>query len=491
MALRYALLGALADQPRTGYALLKHFEQSLAYAWPASHSQIYPELARLLDDGLIEQTGSGARNSKTYAVTDAVSRRCAAGCARASRIAACAATQRCGRSSSGCSSRPRRRSSSSDERAYWQGVLDEFLPDPGRADGAQQEGADVPDRARGRHRRSRGEARVARRDHRRDPLAPVGAAAGLATQRSASHAATAHASSRARGGRTRAARSRARSRARRGPDARSRSRRSTPRRPSAARRPEGRRRSSPRPRREASSRPSRARRPRGVTERRGGRRAARRTALAFARARPRARALADASPAKYASVAAFHARQHAAAATGSSSPSALVSTSTVPLPSSVGSGRGLGAGGPSARPPPRRGTASDARLEPWRARPSTAERRAERRLVDEADGRSRAAELDSAGDGRRRGDRRRPRARVQPAAARRAASASSRSSCHAPSSGSRGGSQSPIAARTDSANSASSVGTSNLTRAPRARPRCRAPSDGAAAAARALVRRPE
>jgi DNA-binding PadR family transcriptional regulator len=71
MALRYALLGALADQPRTGYELLKHFEQSLAYAWPASHSQIYPELARLLDDGMIEQTGSGARNSKTYAVTDA------------------------------------------------------------------------------------------------------------------------------------------------------------------------------------------------------------------------------------------------------------------------------------------------------------------------------------------------------------------------------------------------------------------------------------
>lgn len=71
MALRYALLGALAEMPRTGYELLKHFEQSLAYAWPASHSQIYPELARLRDDGLIEQTGSGARNSKTYAVTDA------------------------------------------------------------------------------------------------------------------------------------------------------------------------------------------------------------------------------------------------------------------------------------------------------------------------------------------------------------------------------------------------------------------------------------
>jgi len=71
MALRHAVLGALADHPRTGYALLKHFEQSLAYAWPASHSQIYPELARLLSSGLIEQADSGPRGSKTYAITDA------------------------------------------------------------------------------------------------------------------------------------------------------------------------------------------------------------------------------------------------------------------------------------------------------------------------------------------------------------------------------------------------------------------------------------
>ena len=71
MSLRHALLGALAYGPRTGYQLTKHFRGSLAYAWPASHSQIYPELARLRDAGLIEQTGSGARGSKTYAVTDA------------------------------------------------------------------------------------------------------------------------------------------------------------------------------------------------------------------------------------------------------------------------------------------------------------------------------------------------------------------------------------------------------------------------------------
>ncbi len=71
MSLRHALLGALADRSRTGYELLKHFRGSLAYAWPASHSQIYPELARLLADGLIEQTASGPRGSKTYALTPA------------------------------------------------------------------------------------------------------------------------------------------------------------------------------------------------------------------------------------------------------------------------------------------------------------------------------------------------------------------------------------------------------------------------------------
>jgi PadR family transcriptional regulator, regulatory protein AphA len=70
VSLRHALLGALADQPRTGYALLKHFEQSLGQAWPASHSQIYPELARLRSDGLIDELATGPRRSRTYAITE-------------------------------------------------------------------------------------------------------------------------------------------------------------------------------------------------------------------------------------------------------------------------------------------------------------------------------------------------------------------------------------------------------------------------------------
>ena len=127
MALRFALLGALADQPRTGYALLKHFEQSLAYAWPASHSQIYPELARLLDDGLIEQTGSGARNSKTYAVTDR-------GLAEVRRWLRESDPDRRVRSDAALRTfflwllEPAEAVERLDaERTYWQGVLDEFL----------------------------------------------------------------------------------------------------------------------------------------------------------------------------------------------------------------------------------------------------------------------------------------------------------------------------------------------------------------------------
>ena len=69
--LGHALLGLLADRPRTGYGLLKHFEQSLAYAWPASHSQIYPELAKLLAAGLIREGKTLPRGGRPYEITDA------------------------------------------------------------------------------------------------------------------------------------------------------------------------------------------------------------------------------------------------------------------------------------------------------------------------------------------------------------------------------------------------------------------------------------
>src|SRR5262245_50063289 len=71
VSLRHALLGMLSLRPGTGYELAQRFDSSMANAWHASHSQIYPELARLQEEGLVEVVGEGARRSRTYAVTDA------------------------------------------------------------------------------------------------------------------------------------------------------------------------------------------------------------------------------------------------------------------------------------------------------------------------------------------------------------------------------------------------------------------------------------
>ncbi|MFI9271734.1 PadR family transcriptional regulator [Kitasatospora sp. NPDC052896] len=70
MSLRHAVLGLLAETPSSGYDLLKRFESSLAMVWPAKQSQVYGELARLSEAGLIEVTGTGARNRREYGITD-------------------------------------------------------------------------------------------------------------------------------------------------------------------------------------------------------------------------------------------------------------------------------------------------------------------------------------------------------------------------------------------------------------------------------------
>lgn len=70
MSLRYALLGLLDAEPSSGYDLARQFAEGIgSYAWSAKHSQIYPELKKLTDEGLIEITETGARGRKTYAVT--------------------------------------------------------------------------------------------------------------------------------------------------------------------------------------------------------------------------------------------------------------------------------------------------------------------------------------------------------------------------------------------------------------------------------------
>ncbi|MEA5455595.1 PadR family transcriptional regulator [Sinomonas sp. JGH33] len=74
MSLRNALLAMLTSQPMTGYDVYKNFQTSVGYVWHAPDSQIYPELRRMEQDGLIsgETVPWGKRGTKKrYSITDA------------------------------------------------------------------------------------------------------------------------------------------------------------------------------------------------------------------------------------------------------------------------------------------------------------------------------------------------------------------------------------------------------------------------------------
>lgn len=70
--LAYALLGLLAREPATGYQLAQRLRAPIGYFWTASHSQVYPELARLEALGLVRHrviAGPGPRDTKSYRIT--------------------------------------------------------------------------------------------------------------------------------------------------------------------------------------------------------------------------------------------------------------------------------------------------------------------------------------------------------------------------------------------------------------------------------------
>ncbi len=72
--LGYAILGLLADAPRTGYEIARRMDTPIGYYWTARHSQIYPELARLEADKLVRHEvvpGPGPRDTKRYTLTRA------------------------------------------------------------------------------------------------------------------------------------------------------------------------------------------------------------------------------------------------------------------------------------------------------------------------------------------------------------------------------------------------------------------------------------
>jgi PadR family transcriptional regulator, regulatory protein AphA len=68
----YAILGLLAQQPRSGYDIKKVSEEVLSHFWHESYGHIYPILQRLHRAGLVEkrvETQEGRPDRHVYSVT--------------------------------------------------------------------------------------------------------------------------------------------------------------------------------------------------------------------------------------------------------------------------------------------------------------------------------------------------------------------------------------------------------------------------------------
>jgi PadR family transcriptional regulator, regulatory protein AphA len=67
----YVILGMLALGVRTGYDIKASVDRSTRFFWAASYGQIYPELRRLEEAGLVEGKSSptGGRKRKEYELT--------------------------------------------------------------------------------------------------------------------------------------------------------------------------------------------------------------------------------------------------------------------------------------------------------------------------------------------------------------------------------------------------------------------------------------
>lgn len=74
MALAQAILVCLTDKPMSGYDLAKNFDASIGFFWRASHQQIYRELGKLRDKGMVESqeiSQSGKPNRIVHTITKA------------------------------------------------------------------------------------------------------------------------------------------------------------------------------------------------------------------------------------------------------------------------------------------------------------------------------------------------------------------------------------------------------------------------------------
>lgn len=71
--LKYAILGLLNKTPMTGYDIAKEFNKDLGEFWNAKHSQIYPELKKLVDEELVTyeiQISGELLEKKVYSITE-------------------------------------------------------------------------------------------------------------------------------------------------------------------------------------------------------------------------------------------------------------------------------------------------------------------------------------------------------------------------------------------------------------------------------------
>ncbi len=70
-ATAYVILGMVSREPRSGYEIKAAVDNTTRFFWAASYGQIYPELKRLSEAGLIEgvDTPTGGRKRTVYAIT--------------------------------------------------------------------------------------------------------------------------------------------------------------------------------------------------------------------------------------------------------------------------------------------------------------------------------------------------------------------------------------------------------------------------------------
>ena len=70
-AVTWAVLGLLAQRPRSGYDIKAAVDRTIRHFWAASYGQIYPELKRLEDEGWIKgvDASAGGRARREYRIT--------------------------------------------------------------------------------------------------------------------------------------------------------------------------------------------------------------------------------------------------------------------------------------------------------------------------------------------------------------------------------------------------------------------------------------